>query len=91
MRRGKTTVLFAVNAVSAGCPNEVGGEGNQRQALSSEWVFGEVIRAGGFGRVYAVTSDGEDAVAKLVPKDPGADRELLFVNLGDIRNVVPII
>jgi hypothetical protein len=26
---------------------------------------------GGFGRVYAVTSDGEEAVAKLVPKDRG--------------------
>ncbi len=62
-----------------------------RLALAREWAVGEVIGAGGFGRVYAVTSDGEEAVAKLVPKDPGADRELLFVDLGDVRNVVRII
>jgi len=62
-----------------------------RLALAREWVVGEVIGAGGFGRVYAVTSDGEEAVAKLVPKDPGADRELLFIDLGDVRNVIPII
>jgi hypothetical protein len=40
-------------------------------ALAREWVIGEVIGVGGFGRVYAVTSDDEEAVAKLVPKDPG--------------------
>jgi serine/threonine-protein kinase len=62
-----------------------------RLALAREWTVGEVIGAGGFGRVYAVTSDGEEAVAKLVPKDPRADRELLFIDLGDVRNVVPII
>lgn len=60
-------------------------------ALAREWVVGEVVGVGGFGRVYAVISDGEEAVAKLVPKDPGADRELLFVDLGGVRNVVPII
>ena len=30
-------------------------------------------------------------MAKLVPKDPGAGRELLFVELSGIRNVIPII
>jgi len=30
-------------------------------------------------------------VAKLVPKEPGAERELLFEDLGGARNVVPII
>ncbi len=54
-------------------------------------IVGEEIGAGGFGRVYAVTSGGEEAVAKLIPKDPGADRELLFVDLRGVRNVVPII
>jgi hypothetical protein len=35
MRRGETTVLFAVIAVSAGYPNEVAGEGNQRQGYGN--------------------------------------------------------
>jgi serine/threonine-protein kinase len=52
---------------------------------------GDQIGAGGFGRVYRVTSDDREAVAKFIPKDPGADRELLFENLEDVRNVVPII
>lgn len=59
--------------------------------LNREWVVGKRIGKGGFGSVYAVTSEGEEAAAKLVPKDPGADRELLFVDLREIRNVVPII
>ena len=33
----------------------------------------------------------QSAVAKFVPKAPGADRELLFVGLEGVRNVVPII
>ncbi len=60
-------------------------------SLNREWTVGDEIGAGGFGRVYAVTSDESQAVAKLVPKDPGADRELLFVHLEDVRNVVPVI
>jgi serine/threonine-protein kinase len=59
--------------------------------LSREWTIGAEIGAGGFGRVYSVTDNGEEAVAKLVPKDPGADRELLFVNLDGVRNIVPIV
>jgi serine/threonine protein kinase len=59
--------------------------------LKREWTLGEGIGGGGFGNVYAVTSDGERAVIKLVPKTPGADRELLFVDLRGIRNVVPVI
>lgn len=59
--------------------------------LAREWTVGEAIGAGGFGRVYVVSSDGDQAVAKLVPKDPGADRELLFVDLAGVRNIVPII
>src|SRR6266511_3122073 len=59
--------------------------------LAREWVVGDEIGSGGFGRVYGVMSDGDEAVAKLVPKDPGADRELLFVDLNAIRNVVPVI
>lgn len=49
---------------------------------------------GGFGTLYIVTGDGgEDAVAKLVLKDPGAERELLMgdsIAAGEYRNVVPV-
>jgi eukaryotic-like serine/threonine-protein kinase len=61
-------------------------------SLRRSWELGEQIGRGGFGRVYAaISGDGEEAVAKLIPKAPGAERELLFVDLGDARNVVPII
>lgn len=57
-----------------------------------EWVLGERIGSGGFGQVYAAkSSEHESAVAKLVPKAPGAERELLFVDLAGIQNVIPII
>ncbi|MFC1428612.1 serine/threonine-protein kinase [Streptacidiphilus sp. N1-12] len=61
--------------------------------LTQEWELGEPLDAdtGGFGRVYHVRSAaGEPAVAKLIPKKPGADRELLFDGAGK-RNVVPIL
>jgi eukaryotic-like serine/threonine-protein kinase len=57
-----------------------------------EWVLGEPLDGGGFGQVYvAKSAEHELAVAKLVPKAPGAERELLFADLKDARNVVPII
>lgn len=60
--------------------------------FSARWTVNELIGGGGFGKVYAISSDdGDDAVAKFVPKSPGADRELLFVALPDVRNVVPVI
>jgi serine/threonine-protein kinase len=60
--------------------------------FACEWILGDRIGGGGFGRVYAAKStEGEEAAIKLVPKAPGAARELLFVDLGDARNVVPII
>ncbi|HEV2974517.1 MAG TPA: serine/threonine-protein kinase [Solirubrobacteraceae bacterium] len=59
--------------------------------LKREWEIGEQIDAGGFGSVRLATSDGENAVAKFVPKAPGTTRELLFVDLESTRNVVPII
>ena len=63
-----------------------------RLKLGREWTLGERIGGGGFGEVYAArASDCDSAVAKLVPKAPGAQRELLFVNLEGVRNVVPII
>lgn len=59
--------------------------------LSSQWTVGDLLGSGGFGRVYELTGGDQSAVAKFVPKAPGADRELLFVELEDVRNVVPII
>lgn len=58
-----------------------------------EWVLGKRIGAGGFGSVFEAKSseENEPAVAKLVPKAPGAQRELLFVELTGVHNVVPII
>ena len=57
-----------------------------------EWEIGEQIGRGGFGVVKLATPEkGEPAVAKFIPKAPGATRELLFVDLGTARNVVPII
>jgi serine/threonine-protein kinase len=57
------------------------------------WTLGTRIGdPSGFGQVFLATADdGTDGVVKLVPKDPGADRELLFVNLAGTPNVVPII
>ena len=60
--------------------------------LSQEWYIGEQLREGGFGRVYlAQAGDGGAAVIKLVPKAPGADREILFEDLDGVPNVVPIL
>jgi len=63
-----------------------------KRQLGQAWTLGERIGGGGFGQVFAARSEtGDDAVAKLVPKAPGAEREMLFVNLSDVRNVVPVI
>lgn len=59
--------------------------------LSSQWTVGGLLGSGGFGRVYELTGSDYPAVAKFVPKAPGAEREMLFVDLGGARNVVPII
>jgi serine/threonine protein kinase len=63
-----------------------------RLKFTQEWILGDRIGGGGFGQVYAAKSvEGETAAVKLVPKAPGAARELLFVNLDGVRNIVPII
>lgn len=56
--------------------------------LQRRWRVGRRIGGGGFGNVYEAD---DNAVAKFVPKAPGAERELLFVDVGDVRNVVPVI
>jgi serine/threonine protein kinase len=58
--------------------------------LKREWSVGECIGAGGMAGVWQVTSGDQEAAAKLIPKAPGADRELLFVDV-TARNVVPVI
>ena len=56
------------------------------------WILGEEVGSGGFGRVVEAAAEGMgDCVAKLVRKDPGAGRELLFEELSGVRNVIPII
>jgi eukaryotic-like serine/threonine-protein kinase len=63
-----------------------------RLLLQREWMLGDPVGSGGFGKVYVAHADGEGpAVAKLVPKARGAQRELLFVDLTGVRNVIPII
>jgi len=60
--------------------------------LAQGWVLRSQIGKGGFGRVFeAVGEDGRLAAVKLIPKEPGADRELLFEDLTGVRCVVPII
>jgi len=60
--------------------------------LTREWELGAELATGGFGRIHeAVADDGSAAVVKLVPKAPGASRELLFEELSGLPNVIPIL
>ena len=60
--------------------------------LNQEWYVGDQFGSGGFGRVFMAHSvSGDAGVIKLVPKVPGADREILFEDLAGVPNVVPII
>jgi serine/threonine protein kinase len=59
--------------------------------LTRDWQLGQRIGGGGFGEVFEATAGTEQAAVKLVPKAPGADRELLFVDLPAAVNVVPIL
>lgn len=60
-------------------------------SLQRTWTIGAHLGGGGCGQVYEAVCRDESAVAKFVPKAPGADRELLFVDLAESRNVVPVI
>jgi serine/threonine-protein kinase len=60
--------------------------------LAKIWQIGNPITSGGFGSVYeARADDGSPAVIKLVPKSPGAGRELLFEELSGLPNIIPIL
>jgi AraC-like DNA-binding protein len=58
-----------------------------------EWSVGAQIGdRSGFAKVYEATgADGTPGVVKLIPKAPGADRELLFEELSGVPNIVPVI
>jgi len=63
-----------------------------RIILKQEWELGDQFDSGGFGKVFmAKASDGPTAVVKLVPKKPGASREMLFVSLSGLPNIIPIL
>ncbi len=60
--------------------------------LMRPWRLGNELASGGFGRVHeAEADDGSAAVVKLVPKAPGASRELLFEELSGSPNIIPIL
>ena len=63
----------------------------QKISLGRVWYLGDSLAKGGFGRVHEATADdGSAAVIKLVPKAPGASRELLFEELSGLRNIIPV-
>ena len=60
--------------------------------LTRTWRLGPQLGEGGFSKVYlAQDENGKSGVIKLVPKDPRAERELLFEELDGAPNVVPIL
>ena len=60
--------------------------------LRRKWTIGPEITKGGFGRIYeAQDENGLQAVIKLVPKAPGASRELLFEPVSGHPNIIPIV
>lgn len=61
--------------------------------LKQRWTLGSSLGSGGFGRVFEANNESGDvkAAIKLIPKTPGADRELLFEDLTGVRNIIPII
>lgn len=59
--------------------------------LNHTWRLGTRIGKGGFAQVFAAQGeDGADAVVKLVHKEPGADRELLFRSVTG-TNIIPVL
>jgi serine/threonine-protein kinase len=60
--------------------------------LNRRWYLGSLLDRGGFATVHAGTAeDGSPVAVKLVPKAPGASRELLFEPVSGLPNIVPIL
>jgi serine/threonine-protein kinase len=57
----------------------------------SSWNIGDILNAGGFAEIYQAVSDDFEAVAKFIPRVPGASRELLFEELSGLPNIVPVL
>ncbi len=65
---------------------------SQTIILRYTWQLGAEMTKGGFGRIYAAEAeDGSQVVVKLIPKAPGASRELLFEPLSGLSNIIPIL
>lgn len=69
--------------------------GDELKLEGGTWIVSGELKRGGFGVVYLVTdADGIEAAAKLVPKDPGAQRELLLgtaMKAARYRRVIPVL
>ena len=62
------------------------------QGQTHVWSIGERIGSGGFGKVFwAESNDYKAHVAKFTEKTPGAEREIRFADLPDLKNIVPVI
>ena len=87
-----TRVREAANVIDFSGNSVVQGKMTSVRLSDRSWSLGSEVGSGGFGQVVEAASGGMgQCVAKLVPKDPGAGRELLFVDLDGVRNVVPVI
>lgn len=66
--------------------------GSRAIQLRRLWKLGRRLGEGGFAHVHeAVAENGDTGALKLIPKQPGAERELLFEDLAGVPNVIPII
>ena len=66
--------------------------GMEHISLERVWQLGSQLTRGGFGSIYeAKADDDSEAIIKLVPKTPGASRELLFEELSGLPNIIPIL
>src|SRR5947209_5766410 len=60
--------------------------------LRGKWKIGQEIVRGGFGKIFETEDEnGSQAVIKLVHKEPGAARELLFESISSYSNIIPIL